>query len=97
MSDFYREKVIFKSRKDHNCFLCKQKIPKGCSYLYDCGVYFGDFFSRHSHLECADKWRDMNSEEPSDDWTEFYLIQEVYPHISLERWRKVINHMYRGL
>lgn len=93
--DFYRSKTINKTRKDHRCFLCHLQIPKGTNCFYDTGTYFGEFFSRYSHHECADKWQEINTDEPNDDWIDLEYIEDIYPHVSFERWRKVINHIYK--
>ena len=39
-------------RKNHKCDWCGQSIEKGEKAQYRSGVFYGDFYSGHLHLEC---------------------------------------------
>lgn len=77
--DFYDSKEVV-TRKKHHCYLCNIEIEPKTKCFYEKGKWDGEMVSQWSHFECAEKWKDMNINEPSDDWIEFYLMDEVYPH-----------------
>lgn len=49
-------------RKDHKCDWCGQGMAAGEKAHYSSGVFDGDFYSGHQHLECHKAILD------SDDW-----------------------------
>lgn len=51
--EFYNEREVKKTRKNHRCQWCNEPIPAGSSTVYTSGVFEGDFFSGHMHKECA--------------------------------------------
>ena len=89
--ELYTSKDVKKTRKEHRCHLCGLKIPVGLACLYEAGKHDGDFFSRYSHNECAEKWVDMNSDSiQDDDWLGLDCMSEVYPHDSFHTWKALI-------
>lgn len=69
MSDFYSERQIKKTRKDHKCLGCREKIPKGTTAFYISGVYEGDFGAYYFCIPCRD-YLDRNPLERGDFWCE---------------------------
>ena len=51
MSDFWSIKKV-KTRKEHKCDICKEKIPRGTLCVYECGKFFGDFNSLYLCNQC---------------------------------------------
>lgn len=88
--EFYSSKDIKKTRKVHRCHLCCLEIPIGASCFYEAGKYDLDFFSRHSHHECAAKWLEMNKDECGSDWVAF----ESMPVAALYEWQSRISKVY---
>lgn len=43
--DFYNERKIKHTRKEHKCMGCLKKFPKGHSLYYGSGIFDGDFFA----------------------------------------------------
>jgi len=71
--DFYKE-ATRKARKPHQCWACLLEIPVGANYINSCGVYLGDFFNAHSHIECMEIFRKLSDDgefECLDYWDEF--------------------------
>ena len=52
MADFYNERVINKTRKEHKCFGCCKKFPIGSTVIYISGVYEGNFNAYYLCDEC---------------------------------------------
>ena len=93
--EFYNSKEVKKTRKDHKCFLCQLDIPTGSNCMYESGKYDGEFFSRYSHNECAEKWVDMNRDAyGGDDWLDFREMADVYPHDRFSDWQRRIGEIY---
>jgi len=69
MSDFYREKQVKKTRSDHRCLGCRDKIPKGSEALYIVGVYEGDFGAYHMCKSCQ-KYMSDNPEVTEEGFSE---------------------------
>lgn len=64
---FNEAKVIKKSRKEHTCIQCFQKIPVGNSYTNHYGLFDGDWFNTHAHNECFKLWCNLNAAF-GEDW-----------------------------
>lgn len=60
MISFQSEKVV-KTRKEHRCFTCLDKIPKNSDMLFISGKFDGQMYSMYL-CECCTKFRQMNSE-----------------------------------
>lgn len=69
MSDFYNERKVKKTRKDHKCFGCREKLPKGSMAFYISGVYEGDFSFYYLCIPCKE-WIDQNPGQDGDFWGE---------------------------
>ena len=69
MSDFYREKHVKKTRSEHRCLGCTEKIPKGSEALYLVAVFEGDFGAYHMCLTCMD-YIDKNPSVAEDGFRE---------------------------
>ena len=65
--EFYTENHIKRSRKPHQCHICKCEIPVGSSYYRESGMYEGEFFDRCTCKPCA---------QIRSDYMSFYEIQE---------------------
>lgn len=52
MSDFYNERRVKKTKMDHKCFGCREKLPIGSECFYIAGVYEGDFGTHYLCLKC---------------------------------------------
>lgn len=54
MSDFYNERQVKKTKKDHRCFGCRTKLPVGSTCFYISGVYEGNFGAYYLCEKCRD-------------------------------------------
>jgi hypothetical protein len=54
MSDFYNERKVKKTRKDHRCFGCRAKILTGSSCFYFTFINEGDFGAEYLCVKCKD-------------------------------------------
>lgn len=52
MSDFYNERQVKKTKKEHKCFGCRTKLPIGSTAHYISGVYQGDFVAYYLCSKC---------------------------------------------
>ena len=94
--EFYSSKDIKKTRKAHKCEHCFLSIPKGSTCLYEAGKWEGDFFSHHTHNECANEYKDINKyTDCGDEWLPLDQMQEVYPHTSFSSWVRYIGDKYK--
>ena len=69
MSDFYSERQVKKTRKDHRCFGCREKLPKGTTVFYIAGTNDDGFTSCYLCIPCKE-WIDNNPGEVDDEWGE---------------------------
>lgn len=69
MSDFNNFKEIKKTRKEHQCNGCREKIPAGSSAAYYSGVFEGNFFSAYLCREC-DEYLTKHLEDFEDGWSD---------------------------
>ena len=69
VSDFYNERQIKKTRKDHKCFGCREKLPKGSTAFYIAGIA-EDGFSYYYLCEPCRDYLDRNPLERGDFWSE---------------------------
>lgn len=75
MYNFHKERVVRSAKKEHECYLCGQKIEKGEQYRILTGVFDGDFYSLKLHGQChcmveayfAETDYYLNSDEGWDD------------------------------
>lgn len=70
MTDLYSERQIKATRKAHLCEQCGRQIEAGSPAYYAFGVYYGDTYSQHEHVECrmaARAYAELN-----DCWEEDY-------------------------
>lgn len=65
---FYRESIIKKTRKVHQCGFCGRLIPAGMPAVETAGTNDGDFFNGHLCLPCR---RDMNDVDLTDGYDLF--------------------------
>lgn len=52
MNDFYTSKEIKATRKRYVCEQCNRHIEIGSPAHYGFGIYEGDTYSVHTHVEC---------------------------------------------
>lgn len=69
MSEFYRETLVKKTRKEHRCTGCCEKLPIGTTAFYIVGVFENEFSAYHLCLPCRE-YLDANPLERGDFWTE---------------------------
>lgn len=50
---FYSEVIVGETKKSHKCEWCGQSIPENSRTIKTSGIWEGEFFSGHMHLECA--------------------------------------------
>lgn len=67
--DFYNERVVKNTRKDHKCFGCLVKLPIGSNCSYISGVYQGDFGAYYLCNKCKD-YLDDNPEVAHEGYCE---------------------------
>ena len=66
--DFYNEREVKKTRKDHKCLGCCEKLPIGSTAFYISGVYEGDFGAYYLCIPCRE-YLDRNPIERGDFWS----------------------------
>ena len=69
VSDFYNERPVKKTRKDHRCFGCRGKIPVGSKCFYISWVNEGEFGANYLCTKCK-KYLDKNPEFDRDGYYE---------------------------
>ena len=69
MSNFYSERKVKKTRKDHTCTGCLEKILKGSTASYIAGANDDGFQAYYLCAPCRD-YLDRNPCEGGDFWTE---------------------------
>ncbi|MGN7734417.1 hypothetical protein [Ensifer sp. 22564] len=52
MTDFHSERAIKSTRKQHRCEQCGRAIEGASPAHYAFGIYEGDTYSTHTHVEC---------------------------------------------
>jgi hypothetical protein len=67
VSDFYRENFVKKTRKEHQCLGCVEKIPAGSEAIYIAAVFEGYFGAYHMCKECME-YIDRHPFERGDFW-----------------------------
>lgn len=68
MADCNTNMIIKKSRKEHTCEHCFQKIPKGSSYTRSSGIFDNDPYSVAQHHECLQAYIDFNKDSSNYEW-----------------------------
>lgn len=78
--DFYKERLIRASKKEHSCELCGGKIAKGEMYRKRVGVWEGEFYDIKLHTIC-DRAVDIYCAEQDtrydEGWTPEYVMEFV--------------------
>lgn len=87
--DFYNERKVKKTRKDHKCFGCREKIPVGSSCYYFSGVYEGDFCADYLCTKCKD-YLVKNPEFAREGYSEGDIRDAM---LEDEEWRKQRDKM----
>lgn len=52
MSDFHNKETIAATRKPHRCGQCECRIAKGERAVIASGLYDGNFYREHTHVDC---------------------------------------------
>lgn len=76
MSDFFGDRVIRKTRKQHQCESCHGMIPAGSKTNYAASVQDGQFFAWYQHLDCKKAeyaWNKMQ-DLYDDEWMWLWQI-----------------------
>ena len=69
MSNFYSERQVKKTHKDHKCLGCNGKISKGSAASYIAGIGEDGFDSYYLCIPCRE-WSDHNPGQDGDEWRE---------------------------
>lgn len=69
MSDFYSEHQVKKTRKDHKCLGCCEKISKGSTAFYTVGTNDDGLHDYYLCVPCRE-YLDRNPMESGDFWCE---------------------------
>jgi hypothetical protein len=101
MTDLYSERTIKATRKQHYCEQCGRAIEVGSPAHYAFGIYDGDTYSTHTHVEChaaARAYAELNDAWGEDfpwfqhmdrdvDWTGWLLEHHpiVAERLNIER------------
>lgn len=86
-SDIYREQMIKKSRKDHQCDICRETIPKGSSYKSINSLFDGAFTETKVCEHCIpvlSKFFDIHYGELNDGYTYEEVREDVYETVRHE-------------
>ncbi len=75
MWDFHKEKKPI-AKKEHICEFCKKTIEVNDQYVYQTGVFEGDFYTRKLCQECCDMIDDYTSQPDFDDWFTWNSVAE---------------------
>lgn len=68
MADCNTNVIVKKSRKEHKCEHCWEKIPKGSSYVRSSGIFDGEPYSVAQHHECLEAYIEFNKDSTSYEW-----------------------------
>ena len=83
MSYFYNERLIRKSRKEHKCYLCGQKIEVGSAYRRLSGTGEDGFFDLKLHQDChyavEHYWNESYSS--GEGWDDVSVMEFVNDYI----------------
>lgn len=77
MSDFHSSRDIKKTRKSYVCEQCNKVIDAGSPAHYGFGIYEGDAYSVHTHVECqaaASAYAKLN-DAYGEDWPWFQHME----------------------
>jgi len=84
MSDFYNERKVKKTRKEHKCFGCIIKLPIGSTAFYISSVYEGNFGTYYLCIKCRG-YLDKNPEVAREGYFEGDIRAAI---LEDEEWRK---------
>jgi hypothetical protein len=70
--EFNNKRKIKRTRKLHRCSWCDELIPVGDPSVYHSGVYDGDFYADHMHVEC-DVAKESITEKEWREWDYTYI------------------------
>lgn len=78
MSEFFSERTIKATRKEHTCESCETRIEVGSSAKYMAMKYDGDFFAAHCHVDCRAAEIEWNraSDLWGDEFTHLWMLCE---------------------
>ncbi|MDK1386325.1 hypothetical protein QN224_12995 [Sinorhizobium sp. 8-89] len=101
MTNLHSDRVIKATRKPHFCEQCGRRIEVGSPAHYAFGVYYGDSYSTHTHVEChaaAHAYAELSNSWGEDypwfqhmdrdvDWTDWLLENHpvVAERLNIER------------
>ena len=60
-----------KARKDHTCYLCELRIPKGTVHVCRTGSFDGELVTQRMHKQCEFATQDWDDEWENTDPVEF--------------------------
>lgn len=81
MSEFYNIRHVRAAQKDHVCFLCGQKIEKGCAYVNHASKYEGEFFQMKVHPGCNQVIEAYWSENMGEEWDDTLVMEMVNEYL----------------
>lgn len=95
-TDFFCEREVKKTRKDHICECCGKKIFKGSSCTYVSGVWDSDFGYYHTHTACLDLYQKVRKNHENAEYLyiqmyqwedeDIQLAQEIDPYTANLIW-----------
>ena len=98
MSDWFADDKTVKVRKRQICEACGHPIDPGETSIYQRGVFYNDFFSRHLHPFCHELW--MATADPCDhELGDFHdaLFQWLTKHLDHEEASLCFDWSFPGI
>ena len=93
MTEFFTERSIKKTKKDHQCLGCNKNISQGSPANYYAAKDDGQFFDAYYHTDCRDaeiEWNDLHNTwgyeytplYMMDDQDDYDWIKDKYPVVA---------------
>lgn len=87
MSEFYNEKIVHKSRKDHKCDICDDVISAGSTYKKIAGYFDDHFFNTNVCEHCIPilhRFFDLNRDDLGNGYTYDEVSEDIWEQIGTE-------------
>lgn len=87
MSEFYNEKIVHKSRKDHKCDICYDVIPSGSVYKKISGYFDNNFFDTNVCEHCIpilQQFLNVNIDDLGDGYKCEDVAEDIWEQIGTE-------------
>lgn len=86
-SEIYREQMIKKSRKDHQCNICRETLPKGSTYKSINALFDGSFSETKVCEHCIpilEKFFEIHYDDLDDGYTYEEVREDVRETVRYE-------------